>query len=181
MNKQDREALLQSVAAQVEAASAEAARYRAWWVARDVEVRTLKGEFESPIEVVFYAWWQAISNQFTLGDLMLFPQHEVLVNGSRYRVDFVVTSSTHADFPEDAPKVAIELDGHDFHEKTKQQVTYRNRRDRELQADGWKVLHVSGSELMRDPVACVGDVMKLISREHIEFVMRHLSTGKGNP
>jgi hypothetical protein len=48
-------------------------------------------------------------------------------------------------------KIAVELDGHDFHERTKEQVKLRDRRDRVLQRHGWIVLHISGSELVREP------------------------------
>ena len=68
------------------------------------------------------------------------------------------------------PKVAIELDGHDFHERTKEQVALRNERDRSApQADGWTVLHFSGSELVRDPLKCVQSVLTLCHSKHDEW------------
>jgi very-short-patch-repair endonuclease len=44
-----------------------------------------------------------------------------------------------------AGRLVVECDGHDFHEKTKQQVTKDNRRERELQIAGWHVFRFSGS------------------------------------
>ena len=55
-------------------------------------------------------------------------------------------------------KIAVEVDGHDFHERTREQVVARNQRDRDLQADGWTVLHFSGSEIHRQPEECVRQV-----------------------
>lgn len=111
-------------------------------------------DLESPIEAAFFAWWQVRTAQ--LMTFYLRPQSAVVVGGRPYRLDFVVRPCTDgllaemADAP-DCPLIAIELDGHDFHEKTKEQVTYRNRRDRDLQAAGWIVLHVSGSEFNANP------------------------------
>ena len=61
--------------------------------------------------------------------------------------------------------IAVELDGHDFHEKTKAQVAYRNRRDRDLQSAGWTIFHFSGSELFREPCNCVREVMDFAARK----------------
>lgn len=58
------------------------------------------------------------------------------------------------------PLIAVEIDGHDFHERTKDQVTYRNRRDRDLQAAGWHVLHFSGGEVVTRPDRCVAEALR---------------------
>ena len=54
--------------------------------------------------------------------------------------------------------LAVEIDGHTFHEKTLEQVTRRNRRDRDVQIAGYTVMHFSYSELVRDPMACAAEV-----------------------
>lgn len=116
---------------------------------------------ESPIEAVFWVWWEAfksldprMSNDLYRFDLS--PQYEVIASsGERFRLDFAI-----ADF-----KIAVELDGHEFHERTKEQVAYRNTRDRKLQADGWTVLHISGSELWRAPMERVEEVYGLCRRQ----------------
>jgi hypothetical protein len=122
-----------------------------------------KNAFESPIEAVFYMWWDAIeaAGHFPK-DLKLRPQVPVEVGGESFRLDFQAVPEFHIErYLREAnastPRVAIELDGHDFHERTKEQVIARNRRDRALLTDGWLVLHYSGSELVRDPVATVSD------------------------
>lgn len=129
----------------------------------------------SPIEAIFYAWWIAIRRAHRAVEddwygLDLIGQHEITVAGHRYRLDYVV-GIEDADVAWDAicaglewPKIAVELDGHDFHERTKEQVAYRNQRDRDLQAADWKVFHFSGSELVRNPEQCVREVMEYASR-----------------
>lgn len=120
---------------------------------------------ESPIEAVFYAWWGALlyTHEISEDYFGLVKQHDVSVGGRRYRLDFAIEPNSiwkqqAADTGVSVPKIAIELDGHDFHERTKEQVAIRNERDRALQGDGWCVLHFSGSELNMDPHGCVHGV-----------------------
>jgi hypothetical protein len=122
---------------------------------------------ESPLEGAFLAWWMAMSRHpHVEGKFTIFTQRDIEIRGNKYRLDFVVTPDPQGfTFQEIAgtplePKVCVELDGHDFHEKTKEQVEYRNVRDRDLQFDNWRVFHVSGSEFNRDPEACVSHVME---------------------
>lgn len=111
---------------------------------------------ESPLEAAFYTWWLVI-HAVGATSLELVPQYDVWIGGKTYRLDFVVRPVRGGLFTifaglENAPKVAIELDGHHYHDKTPQQVTKRNRRDRALSTDGWTVLHVSYSEFHDDPI-----------------------------
>jgi hypothetical protein len=122
---------------------------------------------ESPLEAAFRVWWEAVSIALQpMARLRLCPQREVVVDGKVYRLDFVVApwGETWGRIRDDAqrfglpfPEFAIELDGHDFHERTKEQVALRDRRDRDLQNAGWRVLHFSGAEFHRNPRAAVSD------------------------
>lgn len=57
---------------------------------------------------------------------------------------------------------AIECDGHEFHEKTKEQVTHDKARERELTASGYTVIRFSGSEIYNDPFKCASEVFEII-------------------
>jgi REase_MTES_1575 len=46
--------------------------------------------------------------------------------------------------------LAVECDGHDFHEKTKEQAEHDKKRDRDLQSMGWSVARFTGAEIVRD-------------------------------
>lgn len=109
---------------------------------------------ESPLEAAFVAAWMALE-EYSLHTITFRTQHAVEVEGRGYRLDFVFEPQRHGFLDSligpQCPKIALELDGHDYHEKTKEQVTHRNRRDRDLQAAGWTVLHVSGSEFNANP------------------------------
>lgn len=59
-------------------------------------------------------------------------------------------------------RVAVECDGHDFHERTKEQAEHDKARDRDMQAAGWVVARFTGSEINRDPVLAAGKVIRLI-------------------
>lgn len=70
----------------------------------------------------------------------------------QYRVDFLLTDTDYD------VKVVIECDGHDFHERTKEQAERDRTRDRSLQAAGYLVLRYTGAEIWRDPFKCAEDV-----------------------
>lgn len=124
----------------------------------------------SPIEAVFLAWWDAIEHhEFgksgVADGLSLTPQVVVSTPERMCRPDFIVwPKDVDLMFEGEAAgirfqNIAIELDGHEFHERTKEQVTDRNQRDRSLQQAGWTVFHFSGSELVKDPERCVREVL----------------------
>lgn len=58
--------------------------------------------------------------------------------------------------------VIVELDGHDFHERTPEQAQSDKSRDRELQALGWNVLRFTGREVLRSPADCLHEVQSLL-------------------
>lgn len=126
------------------------------------------GRLESPLEAAFLIWWKVVgeSQQYPFD---IHPQVDIDLPGDvRFRADFeLVPTQTTPHFIQQCtalglsvPRFAIELDGHDFHERTKEQVEIRNRRDRLLQDANWRVIHFSGSEFHRDPFACIEAAFK---------------------
>jgi hypothetical protein len=118
---------------------------------------------DSPIEAVFSVWFNAARDHLCLEGmqrfaLVILPQFWVESQMWRYRLDFAM-GPADADMARQllshniTLRVAIELDGHDYHEKTREQVIARNRRDRDFSGAGWRLLHFSGSELIRNPMA----------------------------
>lgn len=124
-------------------------------------------DLESPLEVIWSVWWDACSDISKTGELFaLAPQRTVEVRGVTYRLDFVVVALEAESLEKQGlswPLIGIELDGHAFHEKTLEQVTYRNQRDRQLQQNGWRVFHYSFSEMVKSPFDCVAEVMMFSS------------------
>ena len=128
---------------------------------------------ESPIEVAFaiafmITGWEnrgatwSVPPDLPLGDvaypahteLLLLPQREVL----SYRVDFLASQYPYVD----GKVVAIECDGHDFHERTKEQAARDRQKDRDLQAAGYRVLRFTGSEIYRDAFRCADETLKAL-------------------
>jgi very-short-patch-repair endonuclease len=77
-----------------------------------------------------------------------------------WRVDFWIDA--HADPA--SKKIIVECDGHDFHERTKEQAARDRSRDRSLQSAGYHVLRFTGSEIYRDPTRCAVETLDLASR-----------------
>lgn len=76
-----------------------------------------------------------------------------------YRVDLAIWDAS-LPFDVGKPRVMIvECDGHDFHEKTKEQARRDKRRDRYFQSLGYKVLHFTGSEIWADPSEVAQEVL----------------------
>ena len=138
---------------------------------------------ESPLEAVFDLWWMVVLSWDD--DCLLIPQKPVEVNGHFYRLDFAVESSKKHQWARAhdlglvEPQIAVELDGHEFHERTKEQVAYRNHRDRDLQANGWTVIRFSGSEMNRNPEDAVRHVYDRAMRLFWEFERRLFYADRG--
>lgn len=120
---------------------------------------------ESPLEAAFWVWWEALIGRsgWVAKHLELKEQREVLAVGELFRLDFSVELTQHFANRITAAglhwkPLGIELDGHTFHEKTREQVTYRNRRDRLLQQAGWQVFHISFDEMTQHGGNSVGEV-----------------------
>ncbi|MBB4261463.1 MULTISPECIES: endonuclease domain-containing protein [unclassified Bradyrhizobium] len=85
------------------------------------------------------------------------PQHQLKLGGRTHRIDFIV------DVP-DGRQIAIELDGHDFHERTKKQAAHDRARERTIVRHGFILHRFTGSEVYRNPRKCVQEVIELISQ-----------------
>jgi very-short-patch-repair endonuclease len=106
--------------------------------------------------------------------IVLQPQVQV----GAHRVDFVIHAWTKGEirvgdsFERDSykkvepgwRKLVVECDGHDFHERTKEQAAHDRSRDRDLVNAGYDVFRFTGSELWRDPFGCAEQVIEWAQR-----------------
>jgi len=117
----------------------------------------------SPIEHIFIMEWKYIGLEKRF-KVELIPQKRVETSNGTYYLDFLIR-------PKDKRipkfKIAIELDGHNFHEKTKQQVVKDKKRERQIISKGYTVLRFAGSEIYNNPRACINEVADYI--ENIIF------------
>lgn len=92
-------------------------------------------------------------------------QMPLVVGGRSMRLDAAVAmcwNSHPTDGPEDFSWIAIECDGHDYHERTKEQAASDRSRDRALTADGWRVARFTGSELFGNVAGCVDELLRIV-------------------
>ena len=110
---------------------------------------------ESSIERLFLETFDAIrtKDRNTMLDYYLIPQVEI----GNYRADFELIN--HKD-----KKIIVECDGHEFHQKSKQQVEKDNQRERDLKKLGYEVVRFSGSEIFKDAEKCVKDLLDILNR-----------------
>ena len=83
-------------------------------------------------------------------------------NVGSYRVDFLLTIDGSG------PRLAVECDGHDWHERTKQQAAYDRSRDRDLLKLGIRTARFTGSEIHHSPERCAADVFDILRAMHEE-------------
>ncbi len=85
-----------------------------------------------------------------------------------YRVDFLLVCGSSPAFRR---CFAIECDGHEWHEKTKDQVARDKRRDRRMIMDGITPIRFSGSEIHKDASGCA-DYLRSLAHSALGDVLR---------
>jgi len=71
-----------------------------------------------------------------------------------YRVDFLLELGVR--------KLAVECDGHEFHDRTKQQAAHDRARDRELLAMGIPTVRFTGSEIHHSSERCAHEAYRCL-------------------
>lgn len=79
----------------------------------------------------------------------LFQQLEI----GRYRVDFALVGAT---------RIAIEVDGHEWHERTPLQAERDRARERELLERGWPVARFTAREVERCALRCALEALRIV-------------------
>lgn len=131
---------------------------------------------ESPIERVMAAWlYSELTFSFGMHDLTVFvgPREErrwpepYNYNGAglycqapidRYRVDFLL----FARIADKHSWLVVECDGHDYHERTKEQARRDRSRDRWMTLNGLKVLRFTGQEIYENPQECASQAVEAL-------------------
>lgn len=116
---------------------------------------------ESPIEVIFATAFFLSARGH--GDVSLSPPSwdgsplfsmQVQAPVLNYRADFLICENSAG-----SKQIVVECDGHDFHERTKEQAERDRRRDREMQSAGFTVFRFTGREIYRDAFKCADEVV----------------------
>jgi very-short-patch-repair endonuclease len=94
---------------------------------------------------------------------LLVPQYE----WEGYRIDFAVRVPRYR-----FKWVFIECDGHNFHERTKEQAANDRQKDRLIQASGIPVLRFTGSEIYRSPSECGNAFFEFLEQRVDDWIPR---------
>lgn len=124
---------------------------REWMVERFGKIG---GACDSPMESLFWAAWQLmkphamLTSEASLNEKMQAPI-------GKYRADFLFTLK---DEQGALQKLVVEVDGHDYHERTKQQAAHDKARDRYMTGEKYQVMRFTGSEVYANPFKCAVEV-----------------------
>lgn len=129
------------------------------------ELAALESEIERVLAAYFILDFHQSDMSFVLGPVagdegvFLIPQYKI----GAYRVDFVLAFHERLALRD---TVVIELDGHDWHEKTKEQAARDKARDRYLSRHFGKVIHFTGSEIFDDVQKCALEILDVFKALH---------------
>lgn len=96
-----------------------------------------------------------------LQSLYIEPQFKLKLS-KQYRVDFLLTTESRID--RKVQKLIVECDGHDYHERTKEQARKDKSRDREMTAAGFTIMRFTGSEIHKSAGDCADQVAAYLTR-----------------
>jgi hypothetical protein len=93
----------------------------------------------------------------------IFPQAPIHANKRKYILDFEIcvihTTESRNCIMHD---FAVEIDGHEWHEKTKEQVARDKARERDLLRSNIRVIRFSGYEVFHDPLKAANETWSII-------------------
>lgn len=84
------------------------------------------------------------------------------IPNTKYIVDFLITVAYSNKGKQHIFQFIVECDGHEFHQKTKEQVERDNIRARELQRLGYELIRFSGTEIYHKSYRCAKEILKII-------------------
>jgi very-short-patch-repair endonuclease len=120
----------------------------------------------SPIEQLFVVEWHYQQMEERYG-VILHPQKTLSTDAGDFNVDFVIDRRQSGLLP-----LAIELDGHEFHEKTKAQASWDRKRERSIVRSGYLVIRFTGHEIFQNAGKCVQEVGTLLPTPNHESSVR---------
>jgi len=115
------------------------------------------------MESLLWAGWELMRHRLLLppdAGLQVTPQAVI----DKYRADFLFLILDEA---KKTKRLVVEVDGHDFHERTKAQAAKDRSRDRWMAENGYDVMRFTGSEVYANPCKCALEIAGRL------YVLRH--------
>ncbi len=126
----------------------------------------INSKFGSPIERKLYLAILNVKSKKDL-DFRIFRQKSFNLNQKKYIADFYIEQDLEAGIKF---KLIVECDGHDFHEKTKEQSQRDKERDRNFILAGIHVMRFTGMEIYKNPLKCAEEIYKFFNKKYAESV-----------
>ena len=111
---------------------------------------------KSPIEQIL---WVIIARDLRDTKFWPVPQKSFYFNDKHYIVDIAIEIVETGE-----TLCVIECDGHDYHEKTKEQAINDRKRDRAFQAEGIPIFRFTGTEIYNDPYSCARELKNFLRK-----------------
>jgi very-short-patch-repair endonuclease len=129
------------------------------------EYITFINKCQSPIERFMasnlYGLWMVAYGVSSPFKLTIVPQYKFKTPNKTYTVDFYIELT----WRRKVFLLIVECDGHEFHEKTREQASKDKERDRNLVKSGCAVLRYTGSEIYNDVDKCVIEIRDLLESQ----------------
>lgn len=143
---------------------------KAFIIALEIGARTYAETIRYKINEVYYGELENSWSRLTVECQKQFGKYKVdfFLRYSEISPDFksTITLKSGIQIPgtiAEAREIIVECDGHEFHEKTKEQVAKDKKRDRCLQEIGYKIFRFSGSEIWADAFSCVSQTIEILA------------------
>jgi very-short-patch-repair endonuclease len=108
------------------------------------------------------------------------PQKLIRTEGGTYRADvflYVTRVRVEPEGDQWGP-IVVEIDGYEFHERTKEQAARDRKRDRDLVREGIRVVRFTGAEVFHRPFECAREVDELLCQTARETLEGFRSAGR---
>lgn len=119
--------------------------WRGWLIAR-----TPSEKSQSPMEALYAAAFHLLRERLNVPRAPVVILEEQAHVGP-YRVDFLFRCKAQDG---SVKRLVVEIDGHDFHDRTKEQASKDRSRDRWMTERGYVVIRFTGSDVWNDPFSC---------------------------
>jgi len=87
------------------------------------------------------------------------PQFKI----GKYTVDFKIQYHYSLNRTLMSKTIIVECDGHEFHDKNKEQRKYEKERDRFIVKQGYKIFHYTGSEIFNNPLDIAVEILSYLT------------------
>jgi len=122
-------------------------------------------EIKSPIEQIFITAFELYMKLLKKEYILLFAQKPIQIDEKKcYVADFYFEADEYVNLFQTDKKIVIECDGHQFHQKTKEQVRHDNEREFDLKMAGYEIIRFSGSQIYNEPFKCAEDAYNYIMK-----------------